>query len=485
MNTLNAVKRRCIAPNALAQLLVLATLGLSEIALASTDSKQIWQQKIQQGLQQLLQGFDHAAVVFQKSGDKGEPLIALNKDQPLVPASTVKLVTALMAIEQWGEDRQATTDFYFDGSTSTLTAVGKGDPFLVSEEIQPLASQLQSALLAKAYTEVKNVRVDNSRFKNTSGLSWQSATSNPYDAVPSALAANFNTLNINIENGRPVSSEEQTPLTRLAWQWAAQQPGISETGKMDPLTGLPLLKPLSASIGRINLGSDVASAARYFGELLATFLWQQGTAFVGNNGVVTEWAGDADQPLPMVMLADAVTVERGTQYGDLIYTHRNSRDLSSVVAGMLKYSTNFIANNLALMLASDGADKPAGFDDFRQMAERFALERFHWQDIVLEEGAGLSLANRLSAAQLVQLTNAYESRHELLPSYKESLFGDSVFAKTGTLQSVSTLAGVIRNKSINDEAVENYTFAILLQDDSIVDSSPRDRVLQLLIESIK
>lgn len=447
----------------------------------------------QQELQQFLQGFDRAAVSLLNSN--GDSLVAFNQDQPMVPASAVKLLTGLMAIERWGDSYQASTDFYFDQSTSALTVVGNGDPFLVSEEIQLLARELQAALRANGSAHIKAIHVDNSRFKNTSGLSWQSATSNPYDAVPSALAANFNTLNISVENGRPVSNEEQTPLTRFAWLWAAQQPGVSQSEEKDPLAGLPLLNPLSASIGRINTGSDVALAARYFGELLATFLWQHGTVFIDRTGASSQRSDDLNQPIPMVLLADSVIVESSasgngrestdaaattTTYGELIYTHRNSRPLNSVVAGMLKYSTNFIANNLALMLASDKNGKPAGFDEFRQMAEAYALERFAWKDAVLQEGAGLSLTNRLSAEQLVQLSNAYKSRQDLLPVYKESVFGSTVLAKTGSLKGVSTLAGIIRGKSTTD-----YTFAILLQDDSIGDSRARDQVLQLLINYIE
>ena len=446
---------------------------------------------VQQELLQLLQGFDRAAVSLQN--DHGDSLVAFNQDQPMVPASTVKLLTGLMALEQLGDNFRATTDLYFDRSTSTLTVVGNGDPFLVSEEIKLLAAKLQAALRLNGIGHIASIRLDNTRFRDASGLSWQSATANPYDAVPSALAANFNTMKVSVENGRPVSGEEQTPMTRLTWQWTARQPDVSLTGDVDKLTGLPLLKPLSTSIGRINTGVNVVLSARYFGELLASFLWQQGMVFIDSSGASRRWSGKTGEPLPLVMLADSVSLELATsdnngdkavaavaRYGELIYTHSNSRSLSSVVAAMLQYSTNFIANNLALMLASDKTAKPAGFDDFRQMAEDYAMQRFAWQDIVLQEGAGLSLANRLSTAQLVQLTAAFKSRQDLLPVYKASLFELEVFAKTGSLKGVSTLAGVIRDKSEKD-----HIFAILIQDDSIIDSRARDRVLQLLIKHLE
>ena len=59
-------------------------------------------------------------------------------------------------------------------------------------------------------------------------------------------------------------------------------------------------------------------------------------------------------------------------------------------------------------------------------------------------------------------------------------FSRTVFAKTGSLQGVSTLAGIIKSGS-----GENYRFAILLQDDSITDSKDRDSVLQLLTRFVR
>ena len=472
MNRVSSTNWWCVISCAVVVALSFCTATVHH-ALAATDGPQ--------EIQQMLQEFDRAAVSLQNS--EGESLVAFNQQQPMVPASTVKLLTGLMSIDHWGESFRATTDFYFDKSTSALTVAGNGDPFLVSEEIEQLAAELQAALVAQGVTGLKAIRVNNARFKKTSGLSWQSTTSNPYDAVPSALAANFSTLNVKVENGVAVSNEEQTPLTRFAWQWIAQQPGVKKTSEVDKQTGQPLLEPPSIAIGRINTGPDVDLAARYFGELLASFLWHEGIAFFDGSGVAHQSSGEENRALPLAVLADSVRVDAVTQ-GELIYTHRNSRPISDVVAAMLKYSTNFIANNLALMLASHKTRKPAGFDEFRKIAEAYAKQRFAWQDIVLQEGAGLSLANRLSAAQLVQLVEAYNSRQDLLPVYKESEFGRRVFAKTGSLKGVSTLAGFIKGTS-GATSAEDYPFAILLQDDSIVDSRSRDKILQLMIDQIE
>jgi D-alanyl-D-alanine carboxypeptidase/D-alanyl-D-alanine-endopeptidase (penicillin-binding protein 4) len=57
----------------------------------------------------------------------------------------------------------------------------------------------------------------------------------------------------------------------------------------------------------------------------------------------------------------------------------------------------------------------------------------------MKDGAGLSRANRLSPSQLVELLQAFKPWKRLLPEIEPG-----VFAKSGTLNKVSTLAGYIQ-----------------------------------------
>jgi D-alanyl-D-alanine carboxypeptidase/D-alanyl-D-alanine-endopeptidase (penicillin-binding protein 4) len=66
---------------------------------------------------------------------------------------------------------------------------------------------------------------------------------------------------------------------------------------------------------------------------------------------------------------------------------------------------------------------------------------FHWKNFNLQEGAGLSRKNRLKPTQLVSLLHDFKRWKHLLPK-KET----GVYAKSGTLKGVSTLAGyLVRN----------------------------------------
>ena len=72
--------------------------------------------------------------------------MAQNADQPFVPASVAKIVTAWLAMEVLGPDYRFETRFYLDRDR-VLYIRGGGDPFLISEELAQLASALVAAIL--------------------------------------------------------------------------------------------------------------------------------------------------------------------------------------------------------------------------------------------------------------------------------------------------------------------------------------------------
>ncbi|TNF57420.1 MAG: peptidase S13, partial [Gammaproteobacteria bacterium] len=134
--------------------------------------------------------------------------IAHQADRPMIPASTMKVLTALAAIQRWGLDyRFATDTFIADG----WLWVQGGDPFLVSEELDRLVTGIKGTGLR----EVKGIGLDDGLFSPTLRIDGRSASDNPYDAPVTALALNFNTLALTKEGGKLLSGEAQTPLTPL------------------------------------------------------------------------------------------------------------------------------------------------------------------------------------------------------------------------------------------------------------------------------
>src|ERR1700756_2384637 len=76
---------------------------------------------------------------------EGNELVAQNADEPFVPASVTKIVTAWLAMEVLGGDYRFETRFYLDNKR-VLYVRGGGDPFLISEELAQLGTELVAAV---------------------------------------------------------------------------------------------------------------------------------------------------------------------------------------------------------------------------------------------------------------------------------------------------------------------------------------------------
>ncbi len=351
---------------------------------------------------------------------QGHDLIAVSPDTPRAPASTMKLLTAFAALETLGRDYRFQTDFYQDDA-GWLWVKGYADPYLVSEELD----RISVALKSKGLREVAGIGLDDTFFGSDIEIAGRSSSDNPYDAPVTALAVNFNTVNL-VRDGQQVrSAEPQTPLTASARRLG-----------------------LAGSVGkqRVNL-RERELALRYFGELLAAKL---------------EGAG--------VRVRDQIRIAPVPHQAKRLYRHANSRTLVEMIEPMLKYSNNFVANALFLRLADPKGSGSVSMTAARQTMTEFARRRFGWRGFTLEDGAGLSHGNRLSARQMVELLNAFVPYRELLPPQDDN---PRIRAKTGTLRGVSCYAGYVQRGGVW------APFALLINQP--VESSLRRQVASSLV----
>lgn len=331
-----------------------------------------------------------------------------NLHEYYVPASTTKLITALLAIEHWGLEHRFKTNFYLRqvGKKTILVVKGYGDPFLVSEELELIAEQLQKKMRAMNIAQLSAVELDVSYYESNLVMPGTSNSLNPYDAIPSALAANFNTIYA-IKTAQKVrSAEAQTPMVN--------------TGAFIVKQSLVYANQKLGKKFRINLGSDVKLSQQYFADLLMAFMAKKGVMFETHENT------------------KAISWGKRKLTDRLLYQHYNSRTLADVIKPMMKYSTNFIANQLALNLAVDIAGAPASQQKVRHVYSDLLKARFNWANFMIEEGAGLSRNNRITPNQLLDVLDGFKSWVELLPEVEKH-----VYAKSGSLIGVSTLAGYI------------------------------------------
>src|SRR6187549_1215552 len=197
-----------------------------------------------------------SALVLVMDG-AGKELVAQNVDEPFVPASVTKVVTAWLALQVLGGDYRFETRFYLD-PRRVLYVRGGGDPFLISEELAQLATALVAAI---GKQPLSGIVLDASYYPSDIRIPGIEDTDEAYDALNSALAVNFNTIHA-VRKGNTVhSAEEQTPITPLA---------ISQFRARGP-----------QGRGRISLTQDPAVGLQYAGELIVAFIERAGGSVKG------------------------------------------------------------------------------------------------------------------------------------------------------------------------------------------------------------
>jgi len=324
--------------------------------------------------------------------EKGNALIAQNADAPFVPASVTKIVTAWLAMEVLGGDYRFETKFYLD-KDRVLYVRGGGDPFLISEELAPLAQELVAATGKEPIT---GIVLDASYYPSDLRIPGIEDTSESYDALNSALAVNFNTIAAVRKGNSVVSAEKQTPITPLA---------ISEFRARGP-----------KGSGRISLSKNPAVSLKYAGELIAAFIEQAGGSVKGEITTGTVPAGL-----------------------EPVYVHK-SRTLSQILVQLLIASNNYIANQVFLEIGGTLGGSVSLEKSLKVANEMLAANGLA-DAIHLEEGSGISRNNHFTARGLAKVLELFAPHANLLHGH------DGGMNKTGTMSGVSTLAGYADTKS--------------------------------------
>jgi serine-type D-Ala-D-Ala carboxypeptidase/endopeptidase (penicillin-binding protein 4) len=326
--------------------------------------------------------------------EEGNELVAQNADNPFVPASVTKIVTAWLAMEVLGGDYRFQTRFFLD-DRRVLYVRGGGDPFLTSEELSRLATGLIAAVGKKPIT---GIVLDASYYPPALSIPGIEDTDEAYNAANSALAVNFNTIYA-VRNGANVrSAEKQTPITPLAIaQFRVRAPNGS---------------------ARISLSQDPAVSLQYAGEMIAAFIERAGGSM--NGKISTGFVPKGLEP---------------------VYVHRQSRPLSEILVELLRASNNYIANQVFLEIGGRRLGGPVSLEKSLQVANEMLVAHGLAATIHLEEGSGISRNNHFTARGLAKVLELFAPHSDLLRGH------DGGKNKTGTMEGISTLAGYARTSS--------------------------------------
>ncbi|SMC46172.1 D-alanyl-D-alanine carboxypeptidase / D-alanyl-D-alanine-endopeptidase (penicillin-binding protein 4) [Desulfocicer vacuolatum DSM 3385] len=352
---------------------------------------------------------------------EGEILFEKNATRQFIPASTIKVFTALTALKYLGENFHFTTDFLLDKHLN-LKIRGQGDPLLTSREIRTVSTHIKKILQKNHISHIQQIMVDGSAFKKGIVIPGTGGSKNPYDAPVGALSANFNT--ISFKTTGPKSGGDAPPAAGSATPWISAE-------KETPL--VPFAREIIAGAGmksgRIPLAHG--TQALYAGHL---FTW-----FLEKEGIKTE---------KTITMAEVNAGDR------LMFAWRSPYDLRQVVAKLLYYSNNFMANQLFLTLALKQEGAPATLEKGIKVAMAHAAS-LGIKDLFIEEGSGLSRQNRISPRSMLRILQAFKPHHGLMRYEKNEYY------KTGTLQGVRTRCGYFQNRQ-----GELYPFVIMVNQEN-------------------
>lgn len=357
---------------------------------------------VAQALQQTGIPETHVGVVVRELD--GSPLLLHGQDRAFNPASVMKLVTTLAALDSLGPAHTFKTLVWLDGAlkdgvlTGNLVLQGGGDPGMTPERFWLLLRQLRQ----RGIREIRgDVLLDNGYYAIPAQDpgAFDQAPLRPYNAQPAALLVNFNTRLLRLcprEDG--VLARLDPPLEGLTLD-SRLLPSDLPCDGWDALVStrlegntLVLEGPLPAQCGErtlaLNLDAAVANVAAWF-----QLLWRE-------LGGIHQGAVRAGAPGPDAGLFLAF----------------ESQPLSLLVRDVNKYSNNVMAKMLYLNLGAARFGAPATWEKAERAVRAWLAEKgLTLPKLVLENGSGLSRLERITAADMAELL-VWASRQ---PAYYE------------------------------------------------------------------
>jgi D-alanyl-D-alanine carboxypeptidase/D-alanyl-D-alanine-endopeptidase (penicillin-binding protein 4) len=377
----------------------------------------------------------------------GRVVFERGADQPLVPASNLKLLTAFAALRVFGPSHVFTTRVYAnaapdaDGAVDTLYVRGGGDPGLTSEDYWRLAADLHKTGLRRVRGDIA---IDDSLFDGERWhASWLPTTARAYHAPVGALMANYGAYAVEVaggdRNGDPVriAVDPPIPFFRVSNQ--------ARTGK-----GRKLVVDRRAVDG----GEEVVVGGS----------WPHGSERTFQRSVLDP-AGYAAAVLRLQLASLGIEVKGGVRRayvpdGAHPLVAFEGRPLSDVMRRFLKFSNNLIGEALIKSLSTSADSAPGSWKGGTAVVRReLDALGLPTAGLVQVDGSGLSYDDRASPRLLVavvrEASHSFHYGAEFVASlpigatdgtlqHRAEHAGAELRAKTGLLTRVSSLSGLAR-----------------------------------------
>jgi serine-type D-Ala-D-Ala carboxypeptidase/endopeptidase (penicillin-binding protein 4) len=387
-----AFLHRCLTPRALLiAILLLLTITPATAAVPDPIARALRDVGVPQG----------AVSLYVREVGAQVPLVDHRGTAAMNPASTMKIITTLVALDVLRPQYTWTTTFHANAPINAgvlagaLHIKGSGDPKFVTEHLQAAVVGLR----ARGIRHIAgDIILDRSKFAAITHdpALFDGQALRPYNVGPDALLFNFKSVGFRFvpltDNTVAVTTDGPTPdgltiINRL------RTTGTASSGCGDWRS---LITPAFANVGSTASASFTGTYPLGCGELF----WY--VSLFDHTGLLTgtfaklwrdaggTWAGSVKEGLV-------------PKKARLLYTH-TSAPLSTMVTDINKFSNNVMARQLLLTLDAELARRPGQAKRGARSIREWAKARgFDLPDLVIENGSGLSRVERVSAQSMAQI----------------------------------------------------------------------------------
>ena len=379
--------------------------------------------------------------------ETGESVYELHGEKPVMPASTLKLITLSASIDQLGKDYEFSTGLYKNTNNELYLKLG-ADPFLTSAGLNSL---FEKAVKEKKIISPKIIYIDDYIFDSTEwGEGWQ------WDDDLNPLMPKFSSYNI-----------DGNKLGIVIASTIYGAPADIYTSKFYPTTFMNLVVTDKENNIEISRNNSISPDMLKVEGTVKT----QITKYIPINNPKRYF---------ILRLEDAIRSAKMDYYGsfqqkkipasNIYQVSEVEHPLEKAVKEILTNSNNFVAETVFKLAGAKFVQNTGSLANSQKMLNAyFAKLNMKSDNIKIVDGSGVSKNNIMTADFMSEFLAKKEVRNMLeenMPTAGEGTlknrmlyFKDNLKAKTGTLSDVSAIAGYITSRN-----GKKYTFAIMIHD---------------------
>ena len=445
---------------------IFAVPGLAQSSKVRSSSSKICHQRLSQQIESRIDSekFKRSrwGILIQNSSSNNETIYELDSDKFFVPASTVKLVTTAVALNELGADFRIKTPIYAAGKLphlTTLRIVGKGDPTLTTDNLKNLVNQFKSL----GIRSIDQLIIDDRYFAQPQiNPTWEWLDTYYYYAAPvNSVILNQNTARLTLTPqrlGEPVKVSWGDAIASRQWQVFNQTKTVASSQdysiEVDGLLAKPTLNVrggLPQNRRSDNWDLAIFDPGQYFLETFRSLLTQSGISV--KQGIVSNLAESENT------------------------SNRQERAIAQITSpplSKLLQETNQDSNNLYAEVLLKVLTKELGAENEMEALE-LGLKNLEIdsEEFNLVDGSGLSRQNLITPQALnkvlsaiAQTANESTYRNSLALAgvngtlrnrFRGSELEANLWGKTGSLSGVITVAGYLKLANQN-----SVVFSILV-----------------------